>query len=148
MCKGDVPLRSSPDWMWVWCPQIAPMKGKNKLGDQIYERWSYGMRILEDFYRNAEEAFHKFHCPLYVVVGSPAFELEKRFKSGRMSEKETAWYLPFSSIRGISSRDSYYKWERWTTGTCEFIEVDADHASIWYHIETETKLWQAFLKLS
>mmetsp|Transcript_10110 Transcript_10110/g.31843 ORF Transcript_10110/g.31843 Transcript_10110/m.31843 type:complete len:320 (-) Transcript_10110:118-1077(-) len=153
MCKGAKPLESSFDWMSVWCPDKARTKGKGKLADEIYERWSYGMRILEDFYRTSEEAYHKFNCPMYVFCGHVAFmppaEVKKiKEQVAAKKPKKKREGLPSMSDISAVVMDDYRRWSNWTTGSCEFIPVASPHHEIWYHLETDTKLWQVFLQLS
>merc|ERR1712066_396529 len=69
MCKNAEPARSSAEWMAAFFPDKVKMKGKNQLGDHIYERWSNGTRIAADFFTSAQDCFHVFHCPLFAVVG-------------------------------------------------------------------------------
>lgn len=153
MCKGAKPLESSFDWMSVWCPDKARTKGKGKLADQIYERWSYGMRILEDFYRTSEEAYHTFHCPLYVFCGyvayvPPAEEAKIIAQREAKFPKEKRKGQPTVGEISAVVLDDYHKWKRWTTGPCEFFHVQSPHHEIWYHLDTDTKLWQLFLQHS
>lgn len=148
MCK-DTPsdLESSPEWMKIWCPDISRMKGKNKLGDEIYSRWSYGMRFLEDFYRKAEEGFHIYHCPIYVFVGITREMTQAAYKSGQMNKVAAEQWKEFLKISSVT-REDFYKWKNWTTESCEFVDIVASHDSIWYHPEADLKLWQEFLRLS
>lgn len=144
MCKDVPKLESSFDWMTVWCPDNARAKGKAKLADQIYARWSYGMRILEDFYRTADEAYHKFNCPLLVFAGAGLKFSPKNDKHKKVKRKRLPTVEEISAI----TWDEYTTWTKWTTGPCDFAEVPAAHHEIWYHLDTETKFWQEFLKLS
>jgi len=153
MCNGSRPLRATDDWMKVWCPELQRAKGKGQFADNTYERWSYGMRILEDFYRTAEQAYHKFHCPIYVIAGMVAFQdeaaerkIQEQRKAGK--PKKPRQGLPEMYDIMAITKDSYFKWESWTTDKCEFIPVRALHHEIWYHLDTDTKLWQKFLEHS
>mmetsp|Transcript_24996 Transcript_24996/g.70412 ORF Transcript_24996/g.70412 Transcript_24996/m.70412 type:complete len:346 (-) Transcript_24996:11-1048(-) len=150
MCKEGKPLESSFDWMTVWCPDKARSRGKAKLADQIYDRWSYGMRILEDFYRSAEEAYHVFHCPLVVFIGGGALMQREHAKKGHKKPTPPKKRVGLPTVEEISTvtYEDHLKWKRWTTGTCQFFEVPAAHHEVWYHIETDTKLWQTFLGLT
>jgi len=153
MCKDGKPLESSVDWMTVWCPDKARMRGKGKLADQIYDRWSYGMRILEDFYRTAEEAYHMFHCPLYVFCGLVADmspQETRKVKAQREAKRPKAKRTGLPAVGDISAvvLEDYHKWRNWTTSSCEFTNVRSPHHEIWYHLDTDTKLWQTFLALS
>jgi len=148
MCRGVGPLESSWEWMQIWNPQVCPMKGKNELGDEIYARWSYGMRILEDFYRGCTEQFHTFNCPLYVFVGLPIFYEQTMYESGEMSPEQKAKREPWYRVAHRYDRADFEKWKEWTTSSCELIGVQAGHFEIWYHPDTQVKFWQEFLKLS
>lgn len=150
MCQGAKPLESSFEWMSVWCPDKARMRGKGKLADQIYDRWSYGMRILEDYYRSAEEAYHTFHCPIYVLYGA-GNAISKGIsgcQEGSTTRTMKRTGLPtMEDISAIRSED-FLKWEKWTTARCSFVEVMAAHNDVWHHVDAQKTLWQEFLKLS
>merc|ERR1712154_79556 len=102
------------------------------MGDQIYARYSFGARALQEFMMRCDSCFHIFHCPLYVFI-------------------ETSWSLALGTFGPTDPRTlaDVYKWKHWTTGSCEFIAVpESDHYSIRFHPEVELKLWQEFLRLS
>merc|ERR1719382_1204947 len=98
MCDGVGELESSWRWMNVWNPHICPMRGKNELGDEIYSRWSYGMRLLEDYYRTPKEQLHIFRCPLYVFVEMSVIHEYQAYHQGKMSPEQVAARREFFTV--------------------------------------------------
>merc|ERR1712137_745080 len=153
MCRDAAALESSSDWMTVWCPDQAQIRGKGALADQIYNRWAYIMRLLEDFYRAADDVFHKFGCPVYVFIGTGESQsrtaAEERSKKENRREKASAEAtLPTAADISAVTYADFLKWSDWTSCDCEFFEVSASHSEIWCHLDADTKLWQTFLSFT
>merc|ERR1719284_173536 len=117
------------------------------LGKAICERWTIGLLMLEEYYRGAHKAFHKFQCPMWIFTSHVPIDrdnLSPEEKTLLQQRDDITWdpQVNGGTLREIES------WRYWTTQEVQVVGVPAAHDQIWFHVDTEIAIWRSFRELA
>mmetsp|Transcript_63819 Transcript_63819/g.192628 ORF Transcript_63819/g.192628 Transcript_63819/m.192628 type:complete len:166 (-) Transcript_63819:55-552(-) len=101
-------------------------------GKRILTMWQRDLKLAND---TRPAGFHLFHCHIVVLVAMRNFiAAYLPDDAGTELSEYHARRSRISASRPESSadfdREHYDEWALWTKGSCEVLELDADHMSI------------------
>eukprot|EP00931_Biecheleriopsis_adriatica_P007652 TRINITY_DN108923_c0_g1_i1.p1 TRINITY_DN108923_c0_g1~~TRINITY_DN108923_c0_g1_i1.p1 ORF type:complete len:420 (-),score=88.31 TRINITY_DN108923_c0_g1_i1:77-1294(-) len=130
--------------------QIKKLGRDTRAGQALLQKWYRSMRMFEEHaYRTVAKGkpFHKFNCDLWCLEARHTMELGQNLSSMpaafQKHWEEKKWVTASGPDSGnLWSRESFQKWEEWTTEDFHYVQVETDHDSAKNALEVQNIVFQ------